>query len=89
MHSLTNDRLTESSPLYLFGRQRECGEQLHKYLDNHAIHSFCTRDIGIDLKAIEKVSNRLKQISQSIIVTHDVPDHLICLNVTNMCTRER
>src|SRR6201990_977772 len=29
-----DDGLTKSSLLYLFGRQRECGEQLHKYLDN-------------------------------------------------------
>ena len=89
MHSLTNDRLTEFSPSYLFRRQRECGEQLHKYLGNHAVHCVRTRDLGIDLEAIEKVSNRLKQIFQSIVVIQDAPDRLICLNVTNMCTRER
>jgi hypothetical protein len=88
IHSLTNDRLTESSPFYLFGRQREYGEQLHKYLDNHAVHSVRRRDLGIDLEAIEKVSNRLEQISQSIVVIQDAPDRLIRLNVRNTFARE-
>jgi len=35
------------------------------------------------------VSNRLEQIGQSIVVTDDVPDRLIRLNVTNTCARER
>ena len=54
---LTSDRLTKFSLPCLFGRQRECGEQLNEYLDNHLIHGFCGRDLGIDLEAIEEVSN--------------------------------
>ena len=57
MNSLTGDGLTKVSLLCHFGSQRECGEQLHKYLDNHLIHGFCGRDLGIDLEAIEEVSN--------------------------------
>src|SRR6266576_3719244 len=52
-----SDGLTKFSLLYLFGRQRECGEQLHENLDNHLIHGLCGRDLGIDLEAIEEVSN--------------------------------
>ena len=70
--------------LCLFGRQREGGEQLHEYLDNHLIHGFRGRDPGIDLKAIEEVSNRLEQIGQVAVVIYDALDRLMGLNVTKM-----
>ena len=57
MNSPTDDRLTKFSPLYLFGRQREYREQLHENLDNHLIHGFCGRDLGINLEAIKEMSN--------------------------------
>ena len=57
MNSVTDDALTEFSLLCLFGCQCECGEQLHENLDNNLIHSFCGRDLGVDLEAIEEVSN--------------------------------
>ena len=56
----TDDGLTKFSPLCLFGRQRECGEQLHENLDDHLIHGFCGMDLGIDLEAIEEVTNRFE-----------------------------
>ena len=55
--SLSDNGLTKFSLLCLFGRQRECGEQLHENLDNHLIHGFRGRDLGVDLEAIEEVSN--------------------------------
>ena len=58
INSLTDDELTEFSLLCLFGRQRECGEQLHEYLDDHLIHGLCGGDLGIDLEAIEEVPDR-------------------------------
>src|SRR6266852_7076732 len=45
INSLTDDGLTEFSLRCLFGRQRERGEQLHEYLDNHFVHGFCGRDL--------------------------------------------
>jgi hypothetical protein len=81
INSLTDERLTKFSPLYFFGCQRECGEQLHEYLDNHLIHGFCGRYLGIDLEAIEKVPDRVEQITQGIVVICDAPDRLIRLNV--------
>ncbi len=57
INCLTDDRLTKSSPLYLFGRQCERGEELHEYLDNHLIQTICGRDLGIDLEAFQEVSN--------------------------------
>src|SRR6266576_5981545 len=45
INSLTDDGLTKSSLLCLFGRRRECGEQLHENLNNHLIHGFCGRDL--------------------------------------------
>jgi hypothetical protein len=51
------DGLTKFSALYFFGRQRECGQQLHEYLYNHLIHGFCGRDLGIDPEAIEEMTN--------------------------------
>jgi hypothetical protein len=68
INSLTDGGLTKFSLLDLFGRQRECGEQLHKNLYNHLIHGFCGRDLGIDLEAIEEVPNRLEQIGQCTVV---------------------
>jgi hypothetical protein len=68
MNPLTDDGLTKFSLLCLFGRQRECGEQLHEYLDNHLIQGIGGRDFGIDLEAIEEVPNRLEQIGQGTVV---------------------
>ena len=85
--SITDDGLTKLSLLDLFGRQRECGEQLHEYLDKHLIHGFCRRDLGIDLEAVEEVPNRLEQIRQGTVVICDALDRLIRLKVTNMRTR--
>jgi hypothetical protein len=56
-NSFIDDGLTKFSLLCPFGRPRECGEQLHKDLDNHPIHGFCGRDLGIDLEAIEEMSD--------------------------------
>ena len=84
LNPLTDDRLTKFSLLYLFGRQRERREQLHENLDNHLIHGFCWRDLGIDLEAIEEVSNRFEQIGQGIVVIDDALDGLVRLNVTKM-----
>src|SRR6266852_9362847 len=57
INSLTDDGLNKFSLLYLFRRQSEYGEQFHEYLDNHLIHGFCGRDLGIDLETIEEVPN--------------------------------
>ena len=84
MNPLTDDGLTKLSPLYLFGRKRECGEQLHENLHNHLIHGFCGSDLGIDLEAIKEVPNRLEQISQGIVVIDNALDRLIRQNVTKM-----
>ena len=81
---LTDNGLTKFSLLCLFGRQRECGKQLHKYLDNHLIHGFCGRDLGIDLEAIEVLPNQLEQIGQGTVVIYDALDDLIRLSVTKM-----
>ena len=87
MNSLSDDGLTEFSLLCLFGRRRECGEQLYENLDNHLIHGFCGRDLGVDLEAIEEMSNRLEQIGQGIEVIDNALDRLIHLHVRNMRTQ--
>ena len=89
INSLTDDGLTEFSLLRLFGRQRECREQLHEYLDNHLIQGFCWRDLGIYFEAIEEVPDRLEQISQSTVVIYDALDRLIRLNVTKKMRAKR
>ena len=68
INSLTGDGLTKFSLPRLFGRQRDCGEQLHEYFDDHLIHGFCGRDLGVDLEAIEEMSNQLKQVGQGDVV---------------------
>lgn len=70
--------------LHLFSRQRDYGEQLHEYLDDHPIQSFCGRDVGIDFEVIESVSDPLEQIGQGAVVTYDALDRLIHLYVTKM-----
>ena len=70
--------------MYFFFNQRQCGKQLHENLDNHLIHGFCGSDLGIDLEAIEEVSNGLEQIGQGTVVIYDTLDRLIRLNVTKM-----
>jgi hypothetical protein len=89
INSLTDDGLTKFSLLCLFGRQRECGEQLHEYLDNHnhLIHGSCggkSGDLGIDLEAVEEMSNQLEQIGQGTVVISATLDHLIRLSLTKM-----
>ena len=49
--------VTLSSVLDLFDRQREGGERLHKYLDNHNDRR---RELDVDVKTIQEVLNRLK-----------------------------
>ena len=70
--------------LCLFGHQRECGEQLHEYLDNHLIHGFRRRDLGVDIESIEEVSNGLEKIAQGTVVVYGALDRLTRLNVTRM-----
>ena len=84
INSLTDDGLTKFTLPYLFGRHRKYGEQLYENLDNHLIHGFRGRDLGIDLEAIEEVSNRLKQIGQGTVVIQDARDCLVRLHVTTM-----
>ena len=67
-HRHPDDGLTKLSLPCLFGRRRECEEQLHENLDNHVIHGFCRRDLGIDLDVIEDVPNRLEQIGQDTVI---------------------
>ena len=62
INSLTDNGLTKFSLLRLFGRRRECEEQLDEDLDNQFVHVFCGRDLGIDLEPIEEVADRLEQI---------------------------
>jgi hypothetical protein len=84
INSLTDDGLTKFSLFCLFGRRRECGEQLHENLDNHLIHGFCGRDLGIDIEALEEMSSRLEQIGQGTVVIYDALDRLVRLNVTKV-----
>ncbi len=84
INSLIKDGLTKSSLFCLSGRQRECGEQLHKNLDNHPINGFCRKDLGVDLKAIKEASNRLEEIGHGTVVIYVALDRLIRLNVTEM-----
>jgi hypothetical protein len=84
INSLIDNELTEFSLLCLFGRQRECGEQLHEYLDDHLIQGFCGRDLGIDFEAIEEVPDGLKQIGQGTVIIYDALDRLLRLIVTKM-----
>jgi hypothetical protein len=86
INSLTDYGLTKLSLPCLFGRRRERGEQLHENLDNHLIHGFCGRDLGIDLEAIEEVTNRLEQTGQGTVVIYDALDRLIRLNITKIHT---
>jgi hypothetical protein len=73
---LAENGLTWFSLLDLFCHQRERGEQLHEYLDNHLSHSDRKADVGIDVEAIEKVFNRLEQISHCIVAFNDALDRL-------------
>ena len=83
---LTEDGLTWFPLRNLFGRQRKGGEQLHKNLDNHLIQGVCRFDLGIDVEAIQKVFDRLKQINQCIIAANDARERLMQLDVTTMHT---
>jgi hypothetical protein len=85
---LTKDGLTRFTLLDLFGNQREGRQKLHKYLDDYLSHSDCRRDPGIDVEAIQKIFDRLKQIDQGIIAVNGTLDRLI-RDVTKMRTCER
>src|SRR6267154_2388568 len=60
LNFVTDDRLTKFSLRCLFGRQRECVQQLHENLNNNLIHGICGMGLGIDLEAIEEMSHRLE-----------------------------
>jgi hypothetical protein len=84
MNSLTDDKLTKFSLLYLFGRCRECREQLRENLDNQFSHGFCGGNLGIDLQAIKKTSNRFEKIGQGTEVIYGTLGCLIRFNITMM-----
>ena len=76
-----------SFPCFISGRRRECGEQLHEYLDNHLVQGVCGSNLGVDFEAFEEVSNRLEKIGQdtcSHLRCPSLPNTLIPLNVTKM-----
>ena len=70
-------KLTRFLLLDLFGSQREGGEQLNEYLDDHLSHRDCRRDLCIDLEAPQKVFDRLEQVHQRIVAVFDALDRLI------------
>jgi len=89
MNFVTDDRLTKFSLRCLFGRQRECREQLHEDLENHLIHGFRGGDLGINIESIEEVSKRFKQIGQGTVVIYDALDCLIRSIVTKIHAPKR
>ena len=44
----------------------EPGSRGSSPFEDHLIHGICGRDLGIDLEAIEEMSNRLEQIGQVV-----------------------
>jgi hypothetical protein len=66
--------------------QREGGEQLHEYLDNHLSHGDGRRHLGIDVEAVQKVFDGLEQINQCFVAVYGALDRLIGLDVTKMRT---
>ena len=58
----------------MFRRQRKGGEQLYRYLDNESSHSACGKDLGIDVKAIQKAFNRFEQVDQCVVAVNRALD---------------
>jgi hypothetical protein len=63
--------LTESAFFNLLGSEGKHGEQFDHYLYDYINHRGCQRDIGIDPKAFEEVSDAFKQVNKGVVARAD------------------
>ena len=81
----SQDELTKSTLLNLFGRKGEGGEQLHYYLHQNVIQSLRKRDLGIDTESAEELVEGGEQIYKCVVTRTNVFDRLNDSDVTKMC----
>ena len=81
----SQDELTKSTLLNLFGRNGEGGEQFHYYLHQNVFQGLRKRDLGINTKSVEELFEGLEQIYERVVTRANVFDRLRDSDVTEMC----
>jgi hypothetical protein len=72
----SQDELTKSTLLNLFGRKSEGGEQFHYYLHQNGFQGLRKRDLGINTESTEELFERREQIYERVVTRTDVFDRL-------------
>ena len=77
---------TRLSQLKPFSRQRDCGKQLRRDLDDHLAQSSRMGDLRIDSEMTKKTFDQLEQVDKRLIARIDNPGRLIHVDVTRIRT---
>lgn len=83
-HTSENE-LTKSTLLDLFGRKSEGGEQFHYYLHQNVFQGFRKRDLSINTESTEEVFEGCKQIYKCVVTGTNVFDRPQDSDVTEIC----
>ena len=81
----SQDELTKSTLLNLFGRKSEGGEQFHYYLHQNGFQGFRKRDHGINIESAEELFEGREQIYERVVTRTNVFDSLRDSDVTELC----
>ena len=85
----SQDELTKSTLLNLFGRKSEGGEEFHYYLHQNGFQGLGKRDLGINTESAEELVEGREQIYERVITRTNVIDRLRDSDVTEMCRWDR
>ena len=88
-HNTSEDELTKSTLLNLFGRKSEGGEQFHYYLHQNVFQGLRKRDLGINTESAEELVEGREQIYEGVVTRANVFDRLRDSDVTEICRSDR
>jgi hypothetical protein len=80
----SQDELTKSALLNLFGRKGEGGEQFHYYLNQNGFQGLRERDLGINNESAEEFFEGCEQIYERVVTRTNVFDRLRDSDVTEI-----
>jgi hypothetical protein len=81
--------LTKTTLLHLFGRKSEGREQFHYYFHQDGFQGLRKRDLGINTESAEELFEGREQIYERIVTRTDIFDRLQDSDVTKMCRLDR
>jgi hypothetical protein len=80
----SQDELTKSTFLNLFGRKSDGGEQFHNYLHQNGFQGLRKRDLSINTKSAKEFFEGREQIYKRVVTRTNVFDRLRDSDVTEL-----